>query len=214
MLLFETGADSAFTLLRDALRDARLRGMDAGVIRRFLRGVGKSAELWPTVYHRWWHRRHYNPQPQIRVFVSAEQEPDPDSRIELSTGRRDRFGMPLSVVRWRLSEFPARSIADFLQTLTADFRRLGLGEVTADADLTADVAAWKDTLQDNNHHIGTTRMSDAARNGVVDTHCRVHGVDNLYVAGSSVFPTGGHSNPTLTSLALALRLAARLEQIL
>ena len=214
VLLFECGPDSAFALLRDSLRDARLRGVDAGVIRRLLRGLTKSGELWPTLYHRWRFHRHYNPQPQIRVFVSAEQEPDPESRVALSSSRVDRFGMPLSVVHWRLSELPARSIWYFLQTLTEDFHRLGLGEIVADTDLSADFGGWKNSLVDNNHHIGTTRMSETPDSGVVDANCRVHGVDNLYVAGSSVFPTGGHSNPTLTLLALALRLANRLKQVL
>jgi choline dehydrogenase-like flavoprotein len=61
------------------------------------------------------------------------------------------------------------------------------------------------------HHIGTTRMADDPREGVVDADCRVHGVSNLYVAGSSVFPTAGNANPTLTIVALALRLADRLK---
>ena len=60
------------------------------------------------------------------------------------------------------------------------------------------------------HHIGTTRMSDDPRSGVVDANCRVHATDNLYVAGASVFPTSGHANPTLTILALSLRLADHL----
>ena len=67
------------------------------------------------------------------------------------------------------------------------------------------------TLQMNHaygsHHLGTTRMSDDPSRGVVDSNCRVHGMSNLYVAGSSVFPTGGFENPTFTILALALRLA-------
>jgi len=62
------------------------------------------------------------------------------------------------------------------------------------------------------HHIGTTRMSASPSSGVVDPQCRVHGVDNLYVAGSSVFPTGGWAFPTLTIVALALRVADSLRQ--
>jgi choline dehydrogenase-like flavoprotein len=64
--------------------------------------------------------------------------------------------------------------------------------------------AAADSFWSANHHIGTTRMAD---DGVVDPDCRVHGIENLFVAGSSVFPTGGYVNPTLTIVALALRLA-------
>jgi choline dehydrogenase-like flavoprotein len=66
---------------------------------------------------------------------------------------------------------------------------------------------------DASHHMGTTRMSEDPRSGVVDRNSRVHGVDNLYVAGSSVFPSAGHANPTLTIVALALRLAEHLRRI-
>jgi choline dehydrogenase-like flavoprotein len=67
-----------------------------------------------------------------------------------------------------------------------------------------------DNVRDIGHHIGTTRMADDPRNGVVDRNCRVHGVDNLFVAGASVFATSGHANHTLTIVALALRLAEHL----
>ena len=61
------------------------------------------------------------------------------------------------------------------------------------------------------HHMGTTRMATSPREGVVDANCRVHGMTNFFVAGSSVFPTSGHANPTLTIVALALRLADHLQ---
>ncbi len=75
--------------------------------------------------------------------------------------------------------------------------------VTEDAD---DVE-----ILDMKHPSGTTRMSASPRTGVVDANCRVHGVENLYIAGSSVFPTVGHANPTLTIVALAARLAHHLR---
>jgi choline dehydrogenase-like flavoprotein len=68
------------------------------------------------------------------------------------------------------------------------------------------------TLNTSRHHVGTTRMSENPEHGVVDKNCRIHGVRNLFVAGSSVFPTSGIANPTLTLLALALRLADHLKR--
>ena len=67
-------------------------------------------------------------------------------------------------------------------------------------------------VTDASHHIGTTRMGDNEKKSVVDRNCRVHGIENLYVAGASVSPTSGHANPTLTAVALAFRLADHLEK--
>jgi len=68
-----------------------------------------------------------------------------------------------------------------------------------------------DALRPMNHHIGTTRMDNDPHRGVVNSNCRVHGINNLYIAGSSVFPTAGHANPTLTLMALAFRLSDHLK---
>jgi choline dehydrogenase-like flavoprotein len=75
----------------------------------------------------------------------------------------------------------------------------------------ADLTSWTPALDGGHHHMGTTRMSADPAHGVVDADCRVHGVANFYVAGGSVFATSGSANPTLTIVALALRLARHLE---
>ena len=93
-------------------------------------------------------------------------------------------------------------------------RSPGRGAVALDDWLSDPRADWRPHLNDHYHHIGTTRMDPDPRRGVVDTDCRVHGVRNLYIASSSVFPTGGFSNPTLTILALAMRLADHLATAL
>jgi choline dehydrogenase-like flavoprotein len=71
---------------------------------------------------------------------------------------------------------------------------------------------WVHVMDWGNHHMGTTRMSADPKQGVVDADCKVHGVANLYVAGSSVFPTYGASNPTMNLVALTLRLATHLRK--
>jgi choline dehydrogenase-like flavoprotein len=83
--------------------------------------------------------------------------------------------------------------------------RLGLQRVSLDWRLGELDRHW------GHHHMGTTRMSDDPKTGVVNRDCRMHSVHNLYVAGSSVFPTGGYANPTLTIVALAIRLADHLR---
>jgi choline dehydrogenase-like flavoprotein len=95
--------------------------------------------------------------------------------------------------------------------LESEFSRMSLGRIEWDAWVNQDSETIKTHLIDAYHHMGTTRMSPSDASGVVDENCRMHGVQNLYIAGSSVFPTSGHSNPTLTFMALALRLGQHLK---
>ena len=75
-----------------------------------------------------------------------------------------------------------------------------------------DSTLWEDTSQGTFHHMGTTRMHEDPKQGVVDANCKMHGIANLFVAGSSVYTTGGYANPTLTLVALALRLADHIKE--
>jgi len=151
----------------------------------------------------------------LYTVIRAEQAPNPESRVML-TDRRDALGMPRVALDWRLSEIDKRSIRVTMEAFDGELRRLGLGTCTPEPWLAGDGPEWEvDPLISNHpiagfHHMGTTRMAASPREGVVDADCRVHGVENLWIAGSSVFPTCGWANPTLTILALALRLAERL----
>lgn len=145
---------------------------------------------------------------RVELVGYFEQTPSRDSRITLSD-RRDALGLRKIQVDWRLNaldEASIRTAAGLIgQSLASDFH--GRFEP----------AGWlRDPatplpLHGTAHHLGTTRMSDSPAGGVVDRQCRVHGIDNLFVAGSSVFPTGGWSFPTLTIVALALRLGEELR---
>ena len=95
------------------------------------------------------------------------------------------------------------------QMLAEELARLEIGRVRMDEWLLEDSNHWEE-LGPRYHHMGTTRMSDDPRTGVVGKDCRVHGIANLYIAGSSVFSTSGYANPTLTIIALASRLANHL----
>lgn len=147
---------------------------------------------------------------RIGFLVSSEQVPDPDSRVELSQ-RRDWLGLPITKINWRVAELEARSQAVLARTIATEFARLGLPQVRL-ADWVRDGRFEKANFVDGCHPSGTTRMTDDPRDGVVDASCQVHGVDRLYVAGSSVFPTGGHANPTLMIVALAVRLSQHLKK--
>ncbi len=142
--------------------------------------------------------------------TNAEQVPNPDSRVTLAA-ERDALGLPRARLDWRLTEFDKRSIRRTCQLIGEELARLGLARMRLDRWLVEDDATWLD-LTGRNHHLGTTRMHDDAKQGVVDRDGKLHGVANFYVAGSSVFPTSGYANPTLTVVALALRLADHLKR--
>jgi hypothetical protein len=137
----------------------------------------------------------------LTVINFCEQAPDPASRVTLSD-KRDALGVNRLVLDWRIGEAERRSVAHLHETIGRAVERAGIGTLEVGAG-----AADELHFTDASHHMGTTRMSDDPRAGVVDRNCRVHGLSNLYVASSSVFPTAGHANPTLTIVALTLRLA-------
>jgi choline dehydrogenase-like flavoprotein len=149
-----------------------------------------------------------HPRPSVLRFrVLAEQAPNPNSRVTLAD-RRDQFDMPLLQVDWKVSDDDLDSIYRHQAILDRTFRRSKVGVI----------GSWlaherpTPTMIGNAHHLGTTRMHRNERMGVVNEDSRVHGVGNLYIAGSSVFPTGGYANPTLTIIALAIRLADHIRQ--
>jgi choline dehydrogenase-like flavoprotein len=145
------------------------------------------------------------PRREVVLVNFAEQPPRRESRVLLRS-EVDRFGMPLAALDWRVGEAEERSIRRLHEHLAGHLREQGLGTLEYDP---GDGAG--PIFTDASHHLGATRMSVDPNTGVVDADCRVHGLANLFVAGSSVFPTGGHANPMLTIVALALRLGDTLR---
>jgi choline dehydrogenase-like flavoprotein len=148
---------------------------------------------------------------RLDLEIMLEQEPDIKSRITLSD-RRDALGVPLSSIHWTIGELEGRSAIQ-LARLVERY----LGDVEG---IRPELVDWvrenrptDAVFTDPAHPNGTTRMSKSKDDGVVDLNCKVFDVENLYVAGSSVFPTAGHANPTLTIVALAIRLADHLKSV-
>jgi choline dehydrogenase-like flavoprotein len=192
---------SVATLAKARRRRPLPAGM-AGHLRNVATGLGDLG-----VFARDRLRRPGDARSSLALRAQAEQAPNPDSRVTLGT-RRDRFGLPMARLDWRPRPSDRASIRASQKVVDRALRATGLGHVElmlGDEDPPA-------LLEGNFHHLGTTRMHPDPANGVVDADCRVHGVRNLYVAGSSVFPTYGCSNPTLTVVALALRLADHLKK--
>jgi len=149
--------------------------------------------------------KHFN------LFTRMEQSPNPDSRVTLDR-ERDALGMRRATLNWKLTDLEKRSFRKFHEVIGLEAGRSELGRLKL-MDWLQDEnnKEWPETLGGGWHHIGTTRMADTPAKGVVDKHCRVHGMNNLFMAGSSCFATSGSANPTLSIIAFTLRLADHLK---
>jgi choline dehydrogenase-like flavoprotein len=173
------------------------------------------------------------------VHYTWEQIPDPESRVRLSA-EKDALGQPRLQLDWRMNSQDRDALLAAQRIVKEAIERPGFGAVEDACEkdewetVLRESEEWIDEIvvRRNNqhlatlvpfdearerpligsyHHLGTTKMNDDPKRGVVDRHCRVHGIENLSIAGGSVFPTGGISNPTLTILALAIRLGDRIK---
>ena len=146
---------------------------------------------------------------RFSLEVQGEQTPLASSRVQL-TRDADALGMRRLKVDWRYCKADIESVARSLDLLGAELERTGVGRFEYEREqLEEDLMRYGAY---GGHHIGTARMGTQPKTSVVDADCKVHGVGNLYVAGSAVFPTSSQANPTLTIVALSLRLADRLTR--
>jgi len=164
-------------------------------------GIG----LLDTVFNSGCHRIRW-----FSFYNRMEQAPNPESRVTLSS-ERDSLGMNRVKLDWRLSAIDRASLKRANEILAAELSRTGSGTLNCNI---ADESLWPPTLTGGHHHMGTTRMSVDPQKGVVDQHCRVHDISNLFVAGSSIFPTSGWANPTFTIVALAMKLADHIKRLI
>jgi choline dehydrogenase-like flavoprotein len=173
---------------------------------RFGRELARAASAPHMALRALWSRLRgrYAGRDAWRLRSLVECSADPDNRIELGD-EKDPFERPLARVRWRVRDLELRSTREAHALFAATVHQARLGHVTLAGD------DWAARMEPALHHLGTTRMHDDPSPGVVDRDARVHGIDNLYVSGGSVFTTGGFANPTLTILALTFRLAAHLK---
>lgn len=144
----------------------------------------------------------------VGLRLMMESSPERTSRISLSS-KKDRLGIRLASVDWRTTQLDALSANRFVDLLRDMLAGEGFGLLPRQSN-----GRWPGRILPGNHHAGATRMHVDPQQGVVDENARMHSVSNLYIAGSSVFPTSGIANPTLTIAALAIRLADHIRAIL
>ena len=127
----------------------------------------------------------------------------------------DQLGIRRARIDWRIGELERRTASEYVRTVASELERLRVGSYDLkQAAILEDEKAWVKLATDNNHHVGTTRMHESDKLGVVDSNCQVHGIQNLYIGSSFVFPSSGSAYPTLTTLALCIRVADRVKNLL
>ncbi|BFM05372.1 GMC family oxidoreductase [Halioxenophilus aromaticivorans] len=141
------------------------------------------------------------------ITTLTEQEPSRSNRVVL-TEETDALGLPKAKVEWSLTDFDQRTIREIAKEMAVQMTEAGLGRVQLPEFITDE--SLEIPFYGHAHHLGTTRMAQDAIDGVVNTDCKVFGNDNLYVAGSSIFPRGGGHNPTMPLVQFALRLSDHL----
>ncbi|MFB2839407.1 GMC oxidoreductase [Floridanema evergladense] len=146
---------------------------------------------------------------EFEIFYQMEQAPDPNNRVMLSS-ERDRLGQPKTEVHWRLNRIDIDNARRVQEIWAEEFAKAGYGQLV----FAKEGEPLKFEKLAMHHHMGTTRMHVNPKQGVVDANCQVHGIPNLFIASCSVFPTAGYSNPTLTILALSIRVADRVKTLM
>jgi choline dehydrogenase-like flavoprotein len=209
-LLFEYPEASGIAALQEIYRSLRRdHRLPDNFLARMAALVRDSPEVALALLSRFSSGRSPAGKPsRIRLQCYLEQAPVPESRVVLSS-RTDSLGLHLLAVDWHMTELELRSLRVLTETVRTEFARLGLGDVRPAAWLQQD--GWEVNLADCAHHCGTTRIAADPSRGVADPDCMVFGIDGLYLGGSSVFPTSGYANPTLTIVSMAIRLADHLK---
>lgn len=157
-------------------------------------------------------RQEFRKKPTYYLNYHIEQAPNPESRVTLTT-ERDKLGLPMVNLAWRFGELEQRTLKRANDIIAQELGRTGIGHLRL--TLTDPDTGWPSVLKGVRgawHQMGTTRMHHDPKHGVVNEDCKVHGISNLYIAGSSVFPASGYTNPTLTIVALSIRLADQIKR--
>jgi choline dehydrogenase-like flavoprotein len=211
-LVFEAPNTSGFAWLRQQLQ-ARQSGAIEGqaVPAPYLKKL--PAESFDLACLAWKHlvrKRRWCPAgADITLYIDTEQQPNPDSRIRLSD-QLDALGIPKAVVQWQWGEAEQQAFIAYRQLFQRQWQNWNFGPMQW-VESFEPGSGWERNARDTYHLMGGTRMAADPGQGVVDAQLRVHGLENLFVASCSVFPTGGSSNPTLTLMQLTLRLAEMLK---
>ena len=166
-----------------------------------------SNDIFRMVFGQYLARRRLSPLiAKCHLDIECEQASSRESRILLSDDK-DELGLPRTVLDWRIGDLEKHSVQQYIKVFRSEWERMGLGTVKWEKSISDDGDEWLKVCRDTYHHAGTTRMHTSPSYGVVDDNLKVYGFDNLYIGSTSVFPSSSCANPTLTMMALCVRLA-------
>lgn len=208
----QSGPNSAFSILRETLRafqSGKRSPLSLDELKKLVFGVSDLFRLASGVIIS--RRRYFDRGAEIFLRVDVEQRPDPESRL-FPTGVFDSFGLPRVALDWHVSPLEQETALRAAARIGKELDRLNIGKLDIENDPFASGTPWGELKGDSFHMMGGTRMAGQPTDGVVDTNCKVFGIDNLFIASTSVFPTGGMANPTLLLICLTMRLADHLHR--
>jgi choline dehydrogenase-like flavoprotein len=197
-------SSASFEAVRSLIRDAKAGRVPQEIQERGCTVLDDPQSIVTALYYRLTDpQENRSALKTVTVRLTGEQLPNPLSRVVL-TETVDALGMRKAGLDWRIAAEDNDSLYEMAMTFARGVGATNFGRMRIPA-------RDEITVVSGCHHIGTTRMHDDPRQGVVDRNCRVHKINNFFIAGSSVFPTTGRVNPTLTIVALAIRLADHLK---
>ena len=202
MTLYPKGKADTSNLLSDVVDGVEQDGEPEAFSERLSAALSNLADAAGDYYRDLWD------EDAFHIMHWMETTPNRDNRVTLDP-QTDALGMNRVRLEWKLSQDDIATMRRAYNLVGEALGRAGVGRLKLEFEEGA--TSWGPSQGWGCHHIGTTRMHDDARQGVVNRNCRVHDVANLFIAGSSVFPTSGAANPTLTLVALTLRLADHLK---
>lgn len=214
-VIFSASADDSLTRAKRMLSELRKSGTPPQYLE--LLKLAHPYNVWRTARAllRWKiGRRGSSPKKgPVWLEIHSEQEPCFESMVKLSD-QRDAMGMRRVSLHWHISYMTARTIQQTAKMVNREFRACGIAEVRLEPWIHSSPADGTKWMSDVFHQAGGLRMSGNADEGVVDRECKVFDLSNLYVASSAVFPTSSFSNPTMTTIALSIRICDTIKKYL
>lgn len=178
---------------------------------RIVKLSGSVKSILKTTWAYITHKFYFKPNTIAKLVLMIEQEPIKESYISLSD-KKDKFQILGALINWNISLKTWDTVIKTSTALKNQIENLNLGNVELYAHIKEDTPNWNKYLSDVCHHMGGTRISSTPEDGVVNKNLQIWGISNLYICSCSVFPTSSHSNPTLTLLALGLKLCNHLNE--